>query len=304
MARAAAVGKQVSDLLQKYNGISTSKLENRNNSGLTSFASGHKVSDSIHAYGSLDNTRSTLTALGKYAKHELGMKFIKDIDANVLRQWLKSKDITMKTASNILSLIEKVSSDLSLKESDTHTIRLELREELKKKGVTKNLGIQKLKNPNKNLEPDSKALPSNKLEKVVMPSRSQVGYKLQKTYGLRVTAATKINLERQLKGNTLKYQEKGGKWSEREITPELAKQLRDNAVNGKYYIPRTTYERHLKKALEKVGIAKGKGNIQKVSSHCLRHSYVHDQLEKGKTKEEVSQDLGHRRVDAVSPYLR
>ena len=52
MARLGSVKYQVSQILQKINGIGTSKKESREHSGAKSLESGHKVSDKVHSYKS------------------------------------------------------------------------------------------------------------------------------------------------------------------------------------------------------------------------------------------------------------
>ena len=58
-----------------------------------------------------------------------------------------------------------------------------------------------------------------------------------------------------------------------------------------------TYSRNLEKAITKSG--------QKwTGTHGMRHSYAQNQLEAGKTKSEVSQEMGHNREEITDTYLR
>jgi hypothetical protein len=94
--RIGSIKYQVSQIIKKHNGIGQSKLESRNSSGLKS-QNGHPVSDKFHSYKSLDNARRDLINLGNYAKSEFGIKDMSKIDAEVVKSWVESKDITYNT---------------------------------------------------------------------------------------------------------------------------------------------------------------------------------------------------------------
>ena len=275
MARVKSIGRQVEELLNRKNGIGKSKRETRNFFNRTSLESGQKISPLIHSYKSLANIRTELTALGKYAKEEFGIREIKDIDITVVKAWLAEKDINIRTASNYLSDLNKVSDVLAFTPAEIKTLRDELKTTL----------------PNPPYQTRA-----YDLSRVEINPRSEVSYLLQKEYGLRVSAATRINLATQLNQNTLSFKQKGGKLSEIELTSTLASKLRENALNGKFELNYRTYYRDLKKAIEKTG--------QKFNgTHGMRHSYAQNQLEH-KTKLEVSQDLGHVREEITLVYLR
>jgi len=277
MARAGSINYQVSNIIKAHNGIGLSKLESRNTSGLKS-ENGHKVSDKFHSYKSLDNARADLTNLGKFAK-EQGIKDMSKIDKVIVKEWLNSKDITYNTASNYISELNKIHEHMSFTKAEMKELRAEVKQE----------------HGNTSKEINTRAYKG--LEKIQLPERSQVSFELQRDYGLRVSAATHINLDKQLQGNTFSYQEKGGKWSEKELNPTLASNLRENAVNGKYELNNKTYSRDLQKEIEKSG--------QKYNgTHGIRHTYAQKELEAGKSKQEVSQAMGHSREEITNTYLR
>ena len=277
MARVPAIGYQVNEILKQHNGIGQSKLEARNESGIKSIESGHKVSDKFHSYKSLDNARNDLTNLGKFAKSEYGIKEMQHIDKEIVRDWIKSKDITYNTASNYLSEINKVHEHLHITREEVKELRQELKQELK----SNELQTRAYKN----------------LDRVQLPEKSQPAFELQRDYGLRAKAATHINIEKQLDGNTLKYQEKGGKWSEKELTPTLVSKIKENAENGKYELSYNTYRGQLQKAIEKTGQTYN-------GTHGIRHAYAQRELEAGKSKQEVSEAMGHVRPEITNTYLR
>ena len=134
------------------------------------------------------------------------------------------------------------------------------------------------------------------LEKLELKDKNQVAFELQRDYGLRVNAATHIDLNKQLNGNTLTYREKGGKLSRKELSPNLAQKLRENAVEGKYEVNKRTYSRDLQKKIEESG--------QKYNgTHGIRHTYAQKKLETN-SKAEVSQEMGHSRPEITDTYLR
>ena len=277
MARVGAIGYQVNEILKAHNGIRQSKLERRNETGIKSIESGHKLSDKFHSYKSLDNARNNLTNLGKFAKSEFGIKDMQHIDKEVIRDWIKSKDITYNTASNYLSDINKVHEHLNISREEVKELRQEIKQELR----SNELQTRAYKH----------------LDRIQLPEKSQPAFELQRDYGLRVQAATHINIEKQIFGNTLKYQEKGGKWSEKELSPTLVSKIKENAINGKYELSYNTYRDQLQKAIEKTGQAYN-------GTHGIRHAYAQKELEAGKSKQEVSEAMGHVRPEITNTYLR
>jgi len=277
MARAGSINFQVSNIIKAHNGIGQSKLESRNRSGLVSAESGHKVSDKFHSYKSLDNARNDLTNLAKYAKAEFGIKDMSQIDKTVIDSWIKSKGITYNTASNYLSELNKVHEHMNYTREDIKELR---------------------QNYKTNLQPNQlKHRAYKSLDKIQLPLKSQPAFELQRDYGLRMNASTHINIDKQLNGNTLKYQEKGGKWSEKELNPTLVSKIKENAIDGKYEVSKNTYYGQLKREIEKTG--------QKYNgTHGIRHTYAQKQLELGKSKKEVSEAMGHSREEITNIYIR
>lgn len=277
MARVGSINHQVGNIIKAHNGIGHSKLESRNSSGLVSAESGHKVSDKFHSYKSLDNARNDLKNLGNYAKEEFGIKDMSQINREVVENWINDKDISYNTASNYLSEINKIHEHLSITREEVKELRAELKQELRTN------------------ELESRAY--SNLDRIQLPDKSQPAFELQRDYGLRMSASTHINIDKQLIGNILKYQEKGGKWSEKELNHTLVSKIKQNAVNGKYELSNNTYRDQLKREIEKTG--------QKYSgTHGIRHSFAQNQLEAGKSKQEVSEMMGHRREEITNTYLR
>jgi len=277
MARVGSINHQVGIIIKAHNGIGQSKLTSRENSGIKSIESGHKVSNLFHSYKSIDNARNDLKSLGNYSKEEFGIKDMSKIDLRIIKNWIKDKDISYNTASNYLSEINKVHKHLNITPKEIKELRVQLKQELRKNSL------------------ESRAY--KHLDRIQLPSKSMPAFELQRDYGLRVNAATHINITKQLNGNTLKYQEKGGKLSQKELTPTLASKLRENAVNGKYELSYNTYRDQLQKAIEKT-------KQQYNGTHGIRHSYAQTQLEQGRSKAEVSKSMGHVREEITNTYIR
>jgi integrase len=276
MARLGSIKYQVSQILQKVNGIGTSKKETREQSGAKSLESGHKVSDKVHSYKSLENMRNDLTNLANYAKEEFQLRDIKEINIDIVKSWIDSKNISYNTASNYFSELNKVSDHFNFTREEIKELRADLKNDLPKTV----LETRAYKN----------------LEKIELNPKHQAAFELQRDHGLRVNASTHIDLNKQLHGNTLTYREKGGKLSQKELNPTLAQKIKENAVEGKYEINKRTYARDFQKQIEKSG--------QKYNgTHGIRHSYAQKMLE-NHSKAEVSKELGHTREEITDTYLR
>ena len=280
MARAQAIGYQVNQIIKAHNGIRESKMQSRAESGLKG-QNNHNISDKFHSYKSLDNARRELTDLGKFAKKEFGIKDMSNITKEVVQEWIKSKDITYKTASNYLSNIYKVADHFSIDRTEIKEIREELKQTIDKAPP---------------LAKETRAYKD--LDKIKLPNpRADIAFRLQRDYGLRVKEATHINLNRQLQDNTLQVQGKGGKIIYKELDKNLVKEIKELSQNGIFKIAQRTYAYQLKKEIEATGQTYN-------GTHGIRHSYAQNQLEKGYTKQEVSEMMGHNREEITDTYLR
>ncbi len=276
MARLGSVKYQVSQILQKVNGIGTSKKETREQSDVKSLESGHKISDKVHSFKSMENLKNDLTNLAAYAKNEFKIQDIKAINIDIVSSWIESKNISYSTASNYMSELNKVSDHFNFTKEEIKDLRAELKSDLPK------------------AELETRAYKN--LEKIELKEKHQVAFELQRDYGLRVNASTHIHLDKQLNGNTLTYREKGGKLGKKELNPNLAQKIRVNAVDGKYEVNKRTYARDLQKKIEESG--------QKYNgTHGIRHTYAQKKLETN-SKAEVSQEMGHSRIEITDTYLR
>ena len=272
-----AIRNQVHNVIRAINGIGTSKKESRQSSDVRSIESGHLVSPKLHSYKSITNLRRELTDLATHAKIKHGVGKFSKIDAEIVRSWIANKDIGYRTASNYLSNINKIADHLSVSREEVAKMRKELSPQLPR--------------------PAKERRSYKHLDRLVVANRSMPAMRLQRDYGLRAGAATNINLDKQLNGNVLSYQEKGGKWSKKTLDKGLVSQLHKNAQNGSYAVNYKTYTRDLKQGVEKLGEAWH-------GTHGLRHSYAQQRLEEGATLAEVSAEMGHVREEITLVYLR
>ena len=249
MARAGSIVFQVSKIIKQHNGISESKREARNKGNLLG-ENNQKVSDKFHSYKSLDNVRRDLINLGKFAKNEFGIKDMSKIDANIVKEWLNSKDLTYRTASNYLSELNKVQEHFSFNKQEIKDLRQELKENLERTGQ---------------IAQETRAYKN--LDKVILKSeKAKIAFSLQRDYGLRLKEATHINLNRQIENeNMLIVQGKGGKIIEKELSKELVQKIEKNAQNAIFELKKDIYTKELKEAIEKTGQVYS-------GTHGIRHS--------------------------------
>lgn len=287
MARLGSIKYQVKNIIKQVNGIGKSKLESRQNSNKKSFSSGHKISPLVHSYKYTDEHRRMLLNLGNFAKNDLRIKDMSKIDKEAIKKWIDAKNIVFDTASNYLSMLNKINKHLNITNKEIEDLRNEYKKSLQKS------------------EYKTRAYNSKKLEKVDLVKsnpnskiavKSQIAFELQRDYGLRVSAATHIKIKN-INGNLISYREKGGKISIKELPGHLINSIKNNAKNGIFEVNKKTYSRHLKLAIEKAG-EKWEG------THGMRHSFAQDQLMMGKSKKEVSLMMGHVREEITNTYLR
>ena len=274
---------QVNNIIKKYNGIGKSKLEFREESNLKS-ENNHKISPFFHSYKSLDNVRANLTNLAKFAKKNHNIKDISKIDIFIIKNWINSKNITYRTASNYFSELNKISDCFEYTKEEIK----EFRNELKKSDISRT-GL---------LAEQTRSY--NNLQSIILENeKSDIVFQLQRDFGLRVKAASHINISKQIKHteSKIEYSEKGGKLSEKILSISLIYKIIKYSVNNIFSVNKRTYSRHLQKAIEKTG--------QKFNgTHGIRHSYAQKKMKEGFTKAQVSNELGHTRENIIDVYLR
>jgi integrase len=267
---------------------------------------GHKVSGKIHVLTRKDEfIRITKNILNH--QKELGLKAdLHTISKPVLESWvgkLIEKGNKADSISTYLSLVKvlvraieqipipdnlnKKSDVVPLSHKDIENIRVGARE-VAQKSVHVNRAYT---NPH--------ALG------VHLEGKFELSYQLQRDYGLRVTAATKIKPEQLKPGNKLEFVNKGGKRQTIKIDPLLHKQLRvSTSQKDGHHLGYHKYLRAIKKAVKLSG--------QKYNAtHGFRYSYaqgkVYDLRQENfggiQAKLIVSHRMGHKRLNITDHYL-
>jgi len=271
---------QVKNMLEKINGIGKSKKEERELYGKKSIENGHLVSQKVHSFSHHDRMFRDLKSLGEFAKSQHGIKNMADIKIDVVKDWIASKNIKYETASNYLSELNKVADNMRFTPQEIKEFRAELKSKLPR------------------AEKVSRAYSDRKLDKVKLPTeKEQIVFRIMREYGLRVSEACHIRIKHIKDDNIVKIQGKGGKWIEKQFDKGLVRKIKENAVNGKFEVSKSTFSKHLKEAIEKTG--------QKYNgTHGLRHTYAQRLLKQGYSKLQVSQMMAHNRPDITDTYIR
>ena len=298
---------QVNYILEQINGIGVSKREARNNSNLKSVDGNRQVSGLVHSYEYRDEIFKTGRQLGEFARENFGIKDFEKIDGRVVESFIEhkiSEGVSKGTLDNYISHLSKIQIGLE-KIASKHgkEYRAFTKEDLASvkeivRDLTPNQHINRAyNNPN--------ALISN------LSGKEFVAAKLQLDYGLRITEATFIK-ENQLEGNTLTFQGKGGYILQKELSPELANQIRSYMENGVFKVDQNHFRESLKDACRIEG-------EKYTGAHGLRYNFAQNtfierfenNLSKGMSIEEAerealkytSEEMGHHREEITKHYL-
>ena len=277
MAKLGSVKYQARPILAAVNGKGISKKETREHSDITG-ENNKPVSNLVHSTKSMKNLRNELNNLGNFAKKYHSVKDITLIDIDIIRNWIEHKgNIGYRTASNYLSNINKIADFLSVDKADVKILRNDLKFKLS--------------------EPNYGSRAYKKLEEMQLrDEKSQLVFELQREYGLRVTAASHINIDKQFDNATFTYSEKGGMKNTRQFPMELIDRIKKLSVNGRFDVPYNTYRLHLKTVIEA-------DNQVFNGTHGIRHSWAQREL-KYRSPSEVAKDMGHSREYIIRTYLR
>jgi integrase len=290
-------------------GIGESKKSNRNESTYIG-ENGHKVSDKIHALKTKDQFMRLGTSLLTHQKehfnkradlHNLSREIVESFVNDMIERGLKYNSI-----STYLSQLNKLSIAIGKIRDTEEQWRKDKRDplftpqdikELRAKAKKEALGSKHVNRAYTN--PDAIG--------VHMKGKSAISFELQKEYGLRVTAATKINAK-QLKGNNrFEFVNKGGKQQTITLNPLLYKKLEKSVKNGKdgHLVAYNTYLRDFKHAVKLSG--------QKYTgTHGLRYTFAQRKLQElrkeGLSDEQakwmISKMMGHKRKSITEYYLQ
>ena len=303
-----SIKSQVNAVLKQIDGIGISKAESRFTSLSKNLTGSQSVSNLIHAYEYRDEIFKTATQLAQYAKEEFKIKDVEKINSEVVRDFIQSKieqGLTKGTLDNYISHLAKFQIGLQHiaeargKEYSAFNKEdlLHAKEIIKQEAVRTAHENRAYSNPN--------AIISN------LNDKEFIAAKLQLEHGLRITEATKIR-ENQLQGNTLSFIGKGGYTLTKELSQELARDLRNSFENGVFKVNQDTFREHLKEACEIEG-------EKYTGAHGLRYNYAQNtfikefdkNIERGLTPaeaekialKETSEKMGHHREEITKHYL-
>lgn len=298
---------QLNYIWKQIDGIGISKREARSSSDLKSVDGNRQVSGLVHSYEYKDEIFKTGKQLGKFAREHFGIKDFEKIDGRVVESFIEhkiSEGVSKGTLDNYISHLSKIQVGLeriakehgkkyqAFTKEDLASIKEVVRD------LTPNQHVNRAyNNPN--------ALISN------LSGKEFVAAKLQLDYGLRITEATFIK-ENQLDGNTLTFQGKGGYILQKELSPELANQIREYMENGVFKVNQNHFRESLKDACR----IEGK---KYTGAHGLRYNFAQNtfierfenNLSKGMSVDEAerealkytSEEMGHHREEITKHYL-
>jgi integrase len=298
---------QLNYIWKHIDGIGISKKEARGNSNLKSVDGNRQVSGLVHSYEYKDEIFKTGRQLGEFARENFGIKDFEKIDGRVIESFIEhkiSEGVSKGTLDNYISHLSKIQVGLE-KIANEHgkEYRAFTKEDLASvkeivRDLTPNQHVNRAyNNPN--------ALISN------LSGKEFVAAKLQLDYGLRITEATFIK-ENQLDGNTLTFQGKGGYILQKELSPELANQIRSYMDNGVFKVDQNHFRESLKEACRIEG-------EEYTGAHGLRYNFAQNtfierfenNLSKGMSVDEAerealkytSEEMGHHREEITKHYL-
>jgi len=298
---------QLNYIWKQIDGIGVSKKEARSNSNLKSVDGNRQVSGLVHSFEYKDEIFKTGRQLGEFARENFGIRDFEKIDGRVVESFIEhkiSEGVSKGTLDNYISHLSKIQIGLekiasqhgkeysAFTKEDLVSVKEVVRD------LTPNQHVNRAyNNPN--------ALISN------LAGKEFVAAKLQLDYGLRITEATFIK-ENQLDGNTLTFQGKGGYILQKELSTELANQIRSYMENGVFKVNQNHFRESLKDACRIEG-------ENYTGAHGLRYNFAQNtfierfenNLSKGMSVDEAerealkytSEQMGHHREEITKHYL-
>jgi len=301
----ASANSVIKAVMNKANGIGTSKIQTKQNSSIYG-QNGHKVSSKYHSVKAAENMRTVSTQFINYLKENHGSKVVLNMNRETVKEFINMKSLEVKGSSlnTYISTMAKVVDNLNelgvktISREDIHNLRKEL----------KNEGISLFK------ESINRAMKCP--EKIVqsMENNSAYGLSSRLSYeaGLRISDATdssKWRINEATKTLTIVGSKGGITYQTTEISEQLIERVRE-AISNNYKVNNEEYARALKEAV--IG-----ENEKWKGSHSLRYNHaqelynkLHEQnkdysLNRSEQQilSEVSRSLGHSRIEITHHYL-
>lgn len=248
----------------------------------------------------LANNKQILIDVNHFIRQEFGCKTIREITPQMVGAYLQSKIDGGVKSSTFFRTITPAANNLEAM--------------LNRIGVQANF---------QDVIKDAKAIAAEKCEKPDMSSRNygdnaerviaaikddtaRFCCHLQLSYGLRANESYKIHLI-QGRENCIEVHQKGGARTIKEISPEDYQKLvsmsggRDNFYISDYQ----TVRRAWGDACDRMGVAdNGLHGLRATYAHRSYDAHIARGLSRDAARAEVSQELGHTRLEIVDTYLR
>ena len=289
----ASVKMVISAVMERANGIGSSKSQARANSEITTI-SGHKISEKAHSLKSMDNLRSITKQYLEHTKENNPGRVVSNINNETVKEFIEHKldnGLSSQSANTYLSELSKMSDNLQalgVSGTDRETISLDIRNDLKDQGH--DLGA--LNKDRTNI--DGQAM----VEYMKQNTPYGLESELQKIAGLRVDDALNIGQKITInEDNSLHISgsKNGNDYNSIPLNQDLINRVQE-AINNNYSVNYEEYRSTLKESAEAT-------NNEWNGTHSLRFDWANDQREQGKTLEEISITMGHKRPEITERYL-
>lgn len=289
----ASVKMVVSAIMQRANGIGTSKAEAKANSDITAI-NGHFISDKAHSLKSMDNLRSVVNQYLDHTKENNPGRVVGNINNETIKDFIEHKldnGLSGASANTYLSELSKMSDNLNslgVETTSREVISLDIRNDLKDQGH--DLGALNKDRTNINGEAMVNFMKEN--------SPYGLEAELQKTAGLRVDDALNIGQKITINENGslhIEGSKNGNDYDTIPLNEDLLNRVQE-AINQNYSVNYSEYRETLKESAEATG---NEWN----GTHSLRFDYANDQREEGKSLEQISISMGHERPEITERYL-
>ena len=303
-----SINYQAQIAFNQINGIESSKKKSREVSGIKG-ENGHKVSDKIHSLKSKDQfiriTKDFLNHQKTYFNmqpdlHNLSSEHLYSYISSKIEKGLKYKSIsTYISQLHKLSIaINKIEDKSTQKVKDSREANYNLNDIRNIRIVAKNEAIS-------NQHVNRAYINSNAI-RAHLSGKELLSFKLQKDYGLRVAAATKININQFKVNNRFTFKNKGGKPQTVKLDKNLYNELKNSVIkNNGYQISYNFYLEKLKKAVHKTGQKYyGTHGLRYAFAQSKFNQYQKDGLNSIQAQLKVSNELGHNRPDITKHYLK
>ena len=293
MAKTPSIAKQMADLVKNSMKIGESKHVAK--------ADG-SAKEGIFSFNSAVAMKSTWVNMGKFCREEFGLRDIRSISPEMVREYLSKKayddEVSAKTYANICTRIEKFCTAL---ESKRGIVVSELRAEIKEcRAFTEDLRAA---------AKDNRAYldPEKTISKIGDPY-SRLAAKLQLEGGARISEIAKLD-KRNLtenEGKIVLKNTKGGLERTTKVSPETYEELAEIIKErGQYRLDVKKYRAELREA------ALLTGDDPKKSTHGFRFNFAQrfyfqllaEGMSPEMAKSRVSSRLGHKRSEITDRYL-